>query len=160
MQTWAPRRLKGLLQGRCGCECSLWRSCAGKLTPNTCDSEDGLNLLLSRLCSDAELMRGVWDRYDAEESGSSVFTSLVSTLNRLIAEKPALLGVSQQMFGVGALASAVGEGPGTGGGYGLDVGGVAGMVATAATSTMSGVVGMIASGPGLSTQKSAMKLQW
>lgn len=102
-------------------------------------------------------MRRVWERYDAEENGSSVFTSLVSALKRLISEKPALLGVGTQMQGVGVLSGALGE---MGSGYGLDVGGVAGMVATAATSTVSGVVGMIASGPGLSVQKSAMKLQW
>jgi hypothetical protein len=42
----------------------------------------------------------------------------------------------------------------------LDVGGVAGMVATAASATVSGVVGIIASGVGLSVQNSAMKLQW
>lgn len=114
---------------------------------------------MDRLCSDAELMRRVWERYDAEESGSSVFTSLVAALKRLIAERPALLGAGAQMQGVGVLSNATGEGP-SGSGYGLDVGGVAGMVATAATSTVSGVVGMIASGPGLSVQKSAMKLQW
>jgi hypothetical protein len=44
--------------------------------------------------------------------------------------------------------------------YGLDVGGVAGMVATAASATVSGVVGIIGSGGGLSVQNSAMKLQW
>lgn len=43
--------------------------------------------------------------------------------------------------------------------YGLDVGGVTGMVATAASATVSGVVGIIGSGIGLSMQYSAMKLQ-
>ena len=61
------------------------------------------NLISSviRLCSDAELMRSVWDRYDAEEGGSKVFTSLITALKRLVTERPALLGVGQQMFGVG-----------------------------------------------------------
>ncbi|KAH8105097.1 hypothetical protein BXZ70DRAFT_887449 [Cristinia sonorae] len=110
--------------------------------------------ILRGLCSDAELMRNVWDRYDAEESGSKVFNSLVTALKRLVTEKPALLGVGNQMFGVGvAPQSASSEG------YGLDVGGVAGMVANAASATVSSVAGMITSGTGLSVQGSAMKLQ-
>lgn len=111
------------------------------------------------LCSDAELIRNLWDRYDAEESGSKVFSSLISSLKRLVTEKPALLGVSSQMMGVGAPSH-----PESGSSYGLDVGGVAGMVAnaaaTAASATVSGVVGMIGAGAGLSVQTSATKLQW
>jgi hypothetical protein len=107
------------------------------------------------LCSDAELIRNIWDRYDAEESGSKVFSSLISSLKRLVTEKPALLGVSSQMMGVGAPSH-----PESGSSYGLDVGGVAGMVATAASATVSGVVGMIGAGAGLSVQTSATKLQW
>jgi hypothetical protein len=42
----------------------------------------------------------------------------------------------------------------------LDVGGMAGRVATAASATVSGVVGMMGGGGGLSLQGSAMKLQW
>jgi hypothetical protein len=57
------------------------------------------------------------------------------------------------MFGVGVPSH-------TGEGYGLDVVGVAGMVATAASATVSGVVGMMASGNGLSYHGSSMKLQW
>lgn len=45
-------------------------------------------------------------------------------------------------------------------GYGLDVSGMAGRVATAASATVSGVVGMMGSSGGLSLQGSAMKLQW
>lgn len=111
------------------------------------------------LCSDAELVRNIWDRYDAEEFGSKVFSSLISSLKRLVTEKPALLGVSSQMMGIGTLSHSE-----SGSSYGLDVGGVAGMVAnaaaTAASATVSGVVGMIGAGTGLSIQTSAMKLQW
>lgn len=110
----------------------------------------------SRLCSDSDLMRNVWDRYDAQESGSKVFSSLITALKRLVTEKPALLGVGPQMFGLGVSSGA----DASSAGYGLDVGGVAGMVATAASATMSGVVGMIGPEAGLSTQGSAMKLQW
>jgi hypothetical protein len=98
-------------------------------------------------------MRHTWDRYDAQQPGSNVFTTLTTALKRLVTEKPALLGVGSQMLGVG-VSSHAGEG------YGLDVSGVAGMVATAASATVSGVVGMMASGNGLSYQGSAMKLQW
>lgn len=111
------------------------------------------------LCSDAEWIRNIWDRYDAEESASKVFSSLISSLKRLVTEKPALLGVSSQMMGVGTLSH-----PEGGSSYGLDVGGVAGMVAnvaaTAASATVSGVVGMMGAGAGLSVQTSTMKLQW
>ena len=101
-------------------------------------------------------MRNVWARYDAEDTGSKVFTSLVTALNRLVTEKPHLLGVGAQMGGVG-VAPQAGEGAT---GSVLDVGGVAGMVANAASATVSGVVGMMGSEAGLSTQTSAMKLQW
>ncbi|KAJ7054837.1 hypothetical protein C8F01DRAFT_1161520 [Mycena amicta] len=108
--------------------------------------------IMRGLCSDAELIRNVWARYDARHSGSNVFSALITALKRLVTEKPALLGVSTQIFGVGV--------PSEGGhGYGLDVGGVAGMVANAASATMSGVVGMMGTAGGLSMQGSAMKLQ-
>jgi hypothetical protein len=106
-------------------------------------------------------MRLVWDAHDAHPDGSSVFTSLIAALNRLVTERPALLGVSQAMLGVGVAGPSgttgdTGGAASTGGG----VGAMAGMMANAATATVSGVVGMIASGPGLSAQSSTMKLQW
>ncbi|KAI0933226.1 hypothetical protein AcV7_004756 [Taiwanofungus camphoratus] len=113
--------------------------------------------IIRGLCSDAELMRNVWDRYDAEQGGSKVFTSLITALKRLVTEKPALMGVGMQMFGVGGSAS-TGSNPDLSA-YGLDVGGVAGMVATAASATVSGVASMISAEAGLSLQTSAMKLQ-
>jgi hypothetical protein len=107
------------------------------------------------LCSDAELIHNIWDRYDAEESGSKVFSSLISSLKWLVTEKPALLGVSSQMMGVEAPSH-----PESGLSYGLNIGGVAGMVGTAASVTVSGVIGMIGAGASLSIQMSATKLQW
>jgi hypothetical protein len=109
--------------------------------------------LSCRLCADAELIRHFWDQYDAQAAGSNIVTPLITALKRLVTEKPAILGVSSQIHGVG-VSSHSGEG------YGLDVGGMAGMVATAASATVSGVVGMMASGGGLSLQGSAMKVQW
>ncbi|KAG5643461.1 hypothetical protein DXG03_000893 [Asterophora parasitica] len=108
--------------------------------------------IMRGLCNDAELMRSVWDRYDAQGAGSRVFASLVSALKRLITEKPALLGVSAQMSGLGVVAD-------MGSTYSLDVGGMAGRVATAASATVSGVVGMMGPSGGLSLQGSTMKLQ-
>lgn len=113
--------------------------------------------IMRGLCSDAELMRNVWARYDAHHSGSNVFTALITALKRLVTEKPALLGVSAQIFGVGVQPDGT-----LNSGYGLDVGGMAGMVATAASATVSGVagvVGMMGTSGGLSLQGSAMKLQ-
>jgi hypothetical protein len=98
-------------------------------------------------------MRSFWERYDAQETGSKVFTSLITALKRLVTEKPALLGVSSPMSGVGVPSSGDVN-------YGLDVGGVAGMVATAASATVSGVAGLMGTGAGLSVQGSSMKLQW
>lgn len=112
------------------------------------------------LCSDAELMRSVWDRYDAQEHGSNALSTLITALKRLITEKPALLGVGSQMFGVGVSSnndSHYALSP-SGSAYSLD--GVAGMVATAASATVSNVVGMMGSNAGLSLQGSTMKLQW
>ncbi|KAG6906753.1 hypothetical protein DXG01_012283, partial [Tephrocybe rancida] len=109
--------------------------------------------IMRGLCSDAELMRSVWDRYDAQDSGAKVFASLVTALKRLITEKPALLGVGVQMAGLGVTAEQ------TSSTYSLDMGGMAGRVATAASATVSGVVGMIGSSGGLSLHGSAMKLQ-
>lgn len=114
--------------------------------------------IMRGVCSDAELVRNIWDRYDAQQPGSKVFNSLIVALKRLVTEKPALLGVSAQMMGIGVSHAGDSATP-LGSNYGLDVGGVAGMVATAASATVSGVVGIIGSGIGLSVQNSAMKLQ-
>ncbi|KZP24026.1 hypothetical protein FIBSPDRAFT_785328 [Athelia psychrophila] len=113
--------------------------------------------ILRGLCTDAELIRNVYTRYDAAETGSKVFSSLITALKRLMTEKPALLGVGSQMFGLG-VSSHVGDGPSPSTSS-FDVSGMAGMVATAASATVSGVVGMMGSGGGLSLQGSAMKLQ-
>ena len=100
----------------------------------------------------------MWDRYDAQDAGSKPVTSLITALKRLVTEKPALLGVCQQMGGVGVQAEPSASSTATGAAgaaaYGLDM---AGRVASA---TVSGVVGMIGGGAGLSLQGSAMKLQW
>jgi len=93
-------------------------------------------------------MRSFWNRYDALEGGSKVFTSLISALKRLATERPALLGVGHQMQGVG-----VGDG-----GHGLEA--VAGMVASAATQTVTGALGYTAVEAGLNLAGSSMKLQW
>ncbi len=103
-------------------------------------------------------MRNVWDRYDAEDGGSKVFTSLISALKRLLTERPQLLGVCQQMFGIGV--SAHPSSASTESVYGLDVSGLSGMVASAASATVSGVANMMTTEAGLSVQGSAMKLQW
>jgi hypothetical protein len=95
-------------------------------------------------------MRNVWAHYDVpaleSSSGSKVFISLITALKRLLIEKPTLLGVGTQIFGIGVSS---GEDVST-------AGMVAGMVATAA----SGVVGRMGAGSGLSLQGSSMKLQW
>lgn len=79
-------------------------------------------------------------------------TSLITALKRLVTEKPALLGQSAQIGGIGVTVDASTGGAAS---YGLDM---AGRVASA---TVSGVAGMIGvGGGGLSVQGSSMKLQW
>jgi hypothetical protein len=107
-------------------------------------------------------MRGVWMNYDAsagdiDTGGSSsarVFTHLISALKRLVTSRPALLGISTQMQGIGVPANDMLPHSS----HSLDS--VAGMVATAASATMSNVVGMIGTEAGLSVQSAAMKVQW
>ncbi|KAH9475059.1 Protein MON2-like protein [Psilocybe cubensis] len=108
--------------------------------------------IMRGLCSDAELIRNLWDRYDALDTGSKAVTSLVTALKRLVTEKPALLGVSQQMGGIGVQSESSSSATGAAA-YGLDM---AGRVASA---TVSGVVTMIGGEAGLSSYGSAMKVQ-
>ncbi len=114
--------------------------------------------VLDRLCSDAELIRSMWNRYDEKEMGSKVISLLVTALKRLVTEKPALLGICAQMGGIGIHSDPSPSPSGTGASgaaaYGLDM---AGRVASA---TVSGVVGMIGGIGGLSLHGSSMKLQW
>jgi hypothetical protein len=109
-------------------------------------------------------MHSVWQRYDAlatdgdtgSASGARVFALLISSLKCLVTSRPVLLGVSAQMHGVGVPASDSQShlhSP-----HSLDS--VAEMVATAASATVSNVVGMIGSEAGLSVQTSTMKVQW
>ncbi|KAH9169937.1 hypothetical protein EDB89DRAFT_1853941 [Lactarius sanguifluus] len=117
--------------------------------------------IMRALCSDVEFMRGVWQNYDASagdiDTGGSgnarVFTYLISALKRLVTSRPALLGVSAQMQGVGVPTNDTLPHSS----HSLDS--VAGMVATAASATMSNVVGMIGAEAGLSVQSAAMKVQ-
>ncbi len=109
-------------------------------------------------------MRSVWQRYDAlatdsdtsSASSARVFSLLISALKRLVTSRPVLLGVSAQMHGVGVPASDSQShlhSP-----HSLDS--VAEMVATAASATVSNVVGMIGTEAGLSVQTATMKVQW
>lgn len=109
-------------------------------------------------------MRCIWNNFDAQKSGSKVFTALITALNRLSSEKPGALGVGAQMYGVG-VAPSHSDGTGGGASSALDmgaiaVGAMAGIVAHAASATVSGVVGMMGNEAGLSLEGSAMKLQW
>ncbi|KAL5521903.1 MON2 [Sanghuangporus sanghuang] len=112
--------------------------------------------IIRGLCNDAELMRRVWERYDSQKDGTKLFGSLISVLKRLVTERPALLGVSAQMFGIGVSSHHADQStPAGGGGYGFDVGTVAGIVANAATT----VVGKMGGDHGLDIVNSSMKLQ-
>ncbi|KAL5513923.1 hypothetical protein ACEPAG_2684 [Sanghuangporus baumii] len=112
--------------------------------------------IIRGLCNDAELMRRVWERYDSQKDGTKLFGSLISVLKRLVTERPALLGISTQMFGIGVSSHHADQStPTGGGGYGFDVATVAGIVANAATT----VVGKMGGDHGLDIINSSMKLQ-
>ncbi|GJJ14425.1 hypothetical protein Clacol_008689 [Clathrus columnatus] len=93
------------------------------------------------LCTDGELMRKVWQLFDANEGSSKVFGTLLSVLKRLSTEKPALLGISPEIMGLGVTSHSA---------EGSALYEVAGMVANAASATVSGVASMIVSETGLS----------
>lgn len=107
--------------------------------------------MIRSICTDPELVRKYWKRYDEHSNGSHVFTSLITSLKRLVTEKPALLGVSPVMQGLGAHSDGSG-------GYGLEQ--VAGIVANAATTTVSGALGIQSSAAGLDPSTSSLKVQW
>ncbi|TFK38576.1 hypothetical protein BDQ12DRAFT_735649 [Crucibulum laeve] len=105
--------------------------------------------IMRGLCNDPDLMRYVYEKYDSQDASSHVFGSLVSALNRLMTERPALLGVGTQMGGVGVHSDSEGLGAGVGAMAGRVASGVAGMMGA----------GNTGSSPGLSVAGSAMKLQ-
>ena len=108
-------------------------------------------------------MRGTWSRYDAQDQHSKRSTSLFTVLQWLVTKKPALLGVSSEMFGVSVssnITDSTSSSSGTFDGYGFDMGAVAGLVASAATAAVSGVIGMMSVEAGLSAIGSSVKLQW
>jgi len=115
------------------------------------------SLSAHRLCSDAELLRNLWERYDAQDDGPKVVNSLITALKRLVTERPALLGQSSHMSGIGVQAELASGASSTAGAaaYGLDM---AGRVASATVSGVAGIMGV--AGSGLSVQGSSMKLQW
>ncbi|KAF8500785.1 hypothetical protein F5888DRAFT_1793216 [Russula emetica] len=106
--------------------------------------------IMRGLCSDAEFMRSVWQRYDAlatdgetgNASSARVFTLLISTLSRLMHGVGVPMSDSQSHLH---------------GHHNLDR--VAEMVVTVASATVSNVIGVISTDAGLSVQTAAMKVQ-
>ncbi|KAI0268959.1 hypothetical protein BGY98DRAFT_1101368 [Russula aff. rugulosa BPL654] len=108
--------------------------------------------LCSDLCSDAEFMRSVWQRFDALATDSDTRSassaravvapspsSYPPALKHLVTSRPALFRVSAQIH--------------------HSSGSVAEMVVTAVSTTVSNVVGMPDTEAGLSVQTAAMKVQ-
>ncbi|RXK40656.1 hypothetical protein M231_02113 [Tremella mesenterica] len=108
--------------------------------------------ILRGICGDAALLQDIWIHYD-QPGEPGLFAKLISSLGRLVNEKPTLLGIGTKMQGLGVPAV---EGHHSNPGY-LDMG--IGMVASAASVGVSTVSSMIgAQGAGLGPQ-SAMKLK-
>ena len=82
-------------------------------------------------------------------SGVRVFKLFVTTLQHLVTSRPSLLDVSAQIQGASMPTST----------HSPSLDGIAETVATAASATVSNVIGTIAE-PGLSVQVTAMKVQW
>ncbi|KAJ7795276.1 hypothetical protein B0H14DRAFT_3496194 [Mycena olivaceomarginata] len=53
--------------------------------------------IMRGLCSDTELMRNIWARYNAHHLGSNIFTVLITALKCLVTEKPIYLGVQSKL---------------------------------------------------------------
>jgi hypothetical protein len=109
--------------------------------------------LTSRICGDGVLLQSIWDHFDAQPEGSKLYSKLISSLGKLINEKPILLGVGSQMNGIGVPPI---DGLPKDSGY-LDMG--IGMMASAASAGITTVGTMIGSnGSGLGTH-SGLKLR-
>ncbi|WRT70613.1 uncharacterized protein IL334_007611 [Kwoniella shivajii] len=57
--------------------------------------------ILRGICGDASLLQNIYSHYDSVENTPKLFSRVVSSLSRLINEKPALLGIGNQMHGLG-----------------------------------------------------------
>jgi hypothetical protein len=97
-----------------------------------------------RICGDGALLLVIFAQYDAK--GSKVYSKLVTSLGKLVCEKPALLGVGGQMYG---------QAPSAEQGY-LDMG--IGMMASAASAGITTVGTMTGSTAGLGPH-SALRLR-
>jgi hypothetical protein len=53
-----------------------------------------------RLCHDSSFLIRLWQRYDNVPNKTKIFTNLVFTLNRVITEKPQLLGTNATIGGI------------------------------------------------------------
>ncbi|WWD20641.1 hypothetical protein CI109_105117 [Kwoniella shandongensis] len=108
--------------------------------------------ILRGICGDPKLLQNIYAHYD-QADGPGLFNKLVSSLSRLVNEKPALLGIGNQMHGLGIPnTDPTSPGATSHAGY-LDMG--LGMVASAASvgvSTMNAMIG--SAGGGLGPQSS------
>lgn len=115
--------------------------------------------ILRGLCLDGHLLYDVYVKYDSSPTHSKVFYNLVFMLSRVIAEKPALLGVSHQMRGLGIpgqLDTGYQSGAGQYVDYGLNA------VASAASVGVNAVGAMMIAeqaAPGLGAD-SGVRVQW
>lgn len=129
-----------------GYEDSPWRSSEGE------SASHSLKLISASVCGDSRLLRTVWTNFD-QTGKSDVFRKMVSSLGKLVNERPVLLGVGAQMHGTGVPS---GDGSAASGTY-LDMG--LGMVSSAASAGLNSVNSMMgSSGGGLGTH-SSMKLR-
>ena len=92
-------------------------------------------------------MQSIWSLYDQVRE-PKLFENIVSTLGRLVSEKPVLLGAGPHMHGVGVPSTEASTGQA---GY-LDMG--IGMVASAANAGLSTVNSMIGATGGLGSHSS------
>jgi hypothetical protein len=98
----------------------------------------------SSICGDAALLQTLFELYDAPETGSpKLFARLISALSHLINEKPALMGSSAEIHGLGLPTESA-----NGSGY-LDMGlGIVSAAASAGVSTVSSMMGSTGGGLG------------
>ncbi|WWC92223.1 uncharacterized protein L201_007177 [Kwoniella dendrophila CBS 6074] len=57
--------------------------------------------IIRGICGDTNLLQSIHSHYDATEGSPKLYSKIISSLSRLINEKPALLGIGTQMHGLG-----------------------------------------------------------
>lgn len=102
-----------------------------------------------RICTDSSILQNIFELFDARPDSPKLFARLISALSHLVSEKPALIGASADIHGLGLPSEAANSS-----GY-FDMG--LGIVSAAASAGVSTVTSMMGSSGGGLGQHSGVK---